>query len=30
MIKIKPEPGQTLDKLMTLDQYQKQIASEEH
>ena len=30
MIKIKVEPGSTLDHLMTLEQYQKQIASEEH
>ena len=30
MIKIKIEPGQTLDGLITLDQYEKQIASEEH
>ena len=30
MIKIKIEPGQTLDGLMTLEQYEKQIASEEH
>ena len=27
---IKVEPGATLDHLMTLDQYEKQIASEEH
>jgi glycine cleavage system H protein len=27
MVKIKVEPGSTLDKLMTLEQYQKQIAS---
>ncbi len=30
MIKIKVEPGTTLDHLMTLEQYEKQIASEEH
>jgi glycine cleavage system H protein len=30
MIKIKPEPGQNLDKLMTLADYEKQIASEGH
>ena len=30
MIKIKIEPGQTLDGLMTLAQYEKQIASDEH
>ena len=30
MIKIKPEPGETLDKLMTLAQYEKQIAEEQH
>src|SRR5207237_8129685 len=30
MIKIKIEPGQTIDGLMTLEQYEKQIASEEH
>jgi glycine cleavage system H protein len=30
MIKIKCEPGQNLDKLMTLEAYQKQIASEGH
>jgi glycine cleavage system H protein len=30
MIKIKIEPGQNLDKLMTLAQYEKQIASEGH
>ena len=30
MIKIKIEPGQNLDGLMTLDQYERQIASEEH
>ena len=30
MIKIKVEPGTTLDKLMTLEQYEKQVASEEH
>jgi glycine cleavage system H protein len=30
LIKIKVEPGTTLDHLMTLDQYEKQIASEEH
>ena len=30
MIKIKIEPGQNLDGLMTLEQYQKQIASEGH
>lgn len=30
MIKIKVDPGSTLDHLMTLEQYEKQIASEEH
>jgi glycine cleavage system H protein len=30
LIKVKVEPGQTLDSLMTLDQYEKQIASEGH
>jgi glycine cleavage system H protein len=30
MIKIKVEPGSNLDHLMTLEQYQKQIASEGH
>lgn len=30
MVKIKVEPGATLDHLMTLDKYQKQIASEGH
>ena len=30
MAKIKAEPGQTLDHLMTLEQYEKQIAKEEH
>ena len=30
MIQIKVEPGTTLDHLMTLEQYEKQIASEEH
>jgi glycine cleavage system H protein len=30
MIKIKAEPGSTLDHLMTLEGYEKQIASEEH
>jgi glycine cleavage system H protein len=30
MIKIKPESGETLDKLMTLAQYEKQIAEEQH
>ena len=30
MVKIKVEPGTTLDHLMTLEQYEKQIASEEH
>ena len=30
MIKIKAEPGSKLDKLMTMEQYEKQIASEEH
>ncbi len=30
MVKIKIEPGQTLDKLMTLPQYEKQIASQDH
>jgi glycine cleavage system H protein len=30
MVKVKVEPGTNLDHLMTLDKYQKQIASEEH
>ena len=30
MIKIRVEPGTTLDHLLTLDQYDQQIASEEH
>ncbi len=30
MIKVRIEPGQNLDHLMTLEQYEKQIASEEH
>jgi glycine cleavage system H protein len=30
MIKIKVEPGSTLDHLLSYDQYQKQIASEQH
>jgi glycine cleavage system H protein len=30
MIKIKPEPGTKLDGLLTLDQYEKQIAEEGH
>ena len=30
MVKIKVEPGGTLDHLMNLAQYEKQIASEEH
>ncbi len=30
MAKIKVEPGTNLDHLMTLDKYEKQIASEEH
>ncbi len=30
MAKIKVEPGTSLDHLLTLEQYQKQIASEEH
>ena len=30
MAKIKVEPGTNLDHLMTLDQYEKQIASEDH
>jgi glycine cleavage system H protein len=30
VIKIKVEPGTTLDHLLTLEQYEKQIASEEH
>jgi glycine cleavage system H protein len=30
MIKIKVEPGTTLDHLLTIDQYNQQIASEEH
>ena len=29
LIKIKPEPGETLDKLMTLARYEKQIAEEQ-
>jgi glycine cleavage system H protein len=30
MVKIKVEPKSTLDHLLTLEQYEKQIASEEH
>ena len=30
MVKIKVEPGSSLDSLMTLKQYEEQIASEEH
>jgi glycine cleavage system H protein len=30
IIKVKVEPGTTLDNLMTLEQYQKQIAEEAH
>jgi glycine cleavage system H protein len=30
LVKIKVEPGTTLDHLMSLQQYEKQIASEEH
>lgn len=30
MVKIKVEPGTTLDHLLTIDQYNQQIASEEH
>jgi glycine cleavage system H protein len=30
LIKVKVEKGTTLDHLMTLEQYQKQVASEEH
>ena len=30
MIKIKVEPGTKLDHLMTLAQYEKQIASDSH
>src|ERR1700740_1563581 len=30
MIKVKPEPGSTLDNLLTLDRYEKQIASDGH
>ena len=30
IVKIKVEPGTTLDKLLTLEQYQKQVASEGH
>src|SRR2546425_5967096 len=30
MVKIKVEPGTTLDHLLTLEQYQKQIATEGH
>jgi len=30
MIRIKVEPGTNLDRLLTLEQYEKQIASEEH
>jgi glycine cleavage system H protein len=30
MVKVKVEPGATLDAMMTLEQYEAQIASEEH
>lgn len=30
MVKVKVEPGTTLDHLMTLEQYEKQVASEGH
>jgi len=30
MVKIKVEPGTSLDQLMTLEQYQQQVASEGH
>jgi glycine cleavage system H protein len=30
MVKIKVEPGTTLDHLMTLEQYEKQVASDGH
>jgi glycine cleavage system H protein len=30
LVKIKIEPGATLDHLLTLEKYEKQIASEEH
>ena len=30
LIKVKPEEGATLDHLLTFEQYQKQVASEEH
>jgi glycine cleavage system H protein len=30
MIKVKVEPGSNLDGMMTLEQYEEQIASEEH
>jgi glycine cleavage system H protein len=30
MVKIRAEPGTKLDHLMTLEQYEKQIASEDH
>lgn len=30
MIRVKVEPGSTLDELLTLEQYEKQIASEGH
>jgi len=30
LVKIRAEPGTSLDHLMTLEQYQKQIAAEEH
>lgn len=30
MVKVKVEPGTTLDHLMTLEQYEKQIASQGH
>lgn len=30
MVKIRVDPGTTLDHLMTLEQYEKQVASEDH
>ena len=30
LIKVKPEEGATFDHLLTFEQYQKQVASEEH
>lgn len=30
MVKVKVEPGTTLDQLLTLEQYEKQVASEGH